>query len=237
MQRKIKSFLSNMFYPRCCPLCHQILDDQKGMICPQCARSLKPIEGPGCMKCGKHVGEGQEYCRECTETERKFTQGRGFYVYDERMKVSILRYKYGGCRSYGDFYAAAICRYAEKEIRRWQPDLIVPIPLHKSKRRERGFNQAEYLAERISSFYKIPMAAHLVVKVKKTKAQKHLDAKCRRKNLQGVFEVTERVDGYRILLLDDVYTTGSTMDEIAGCLREKGAESVYFLTFCSGDNW
>lgn len=234
---KIKNHLLDMFYPKCCPVCHKILQRQTWLICPQCLKSLPLIQGHRCMKCGKNVKEEEEYCKECRETERHFTQGRGIYFYDEIMKASILRYKYGGSRNYGDFYAAALCKYAEQEIRHWKPDLIIPVPLHRKNYKERGFNQAEYLAEKVSSFYDIPTSSSLVKKVKKTKSQKHLDAKARRENLNGVFQVSERVDGYRILVIDDVYTTGSTMDEIAACLKEKGAENVYFLTVCSGFNW
>ena len=186
------------------------------------------------MKCGKPVRAEEEYCPECSVRHRSFSEGRGIYLYDDRMRTSLVKYKYYGRREYGDFYAAAMCRYADKEIHQWNPDLIIPIPLHPSKRRIRGFNQAEYLADRIGDFYGIPIASGVLRKIKKTKSQKKLDAGERRRNLSDAFEVAERLDGWKILLVDDVYTTGSTMDAAAACLREAGADQVYFLTVCMG---
>lgn len=216
-------------------MCHRILENQKALICPECAVSLKPYEGPRCMKCGKSVAQEEEYCSECSQKKRAFTEGRGIYFYDDRMKASLLRYKYYGRREYGDFYAAAICRYGRKEIERWKADLLVPVPLHPSKQRRRGFNQAEYLADRIGAFYGIPVSGRVLIKKRKTKSQKKLNAAERYRNLQNAFEARERLDGLRILIIDDVYTTGSTMDAAAACLLEAGAAQVYFLTVCMGN--
>lgn len=188
------------------------------------------------MKCGKPVGAEEEYCQECTGRKREFTQGRGIYIYDDRMRSSLVKYKYGGRREYGDFYAAAISTYARDEILRWKPDLLVPIPLHPSKERMRGFNQAEYIAEQIGDFYGIPVSSQILVKTRKTKSQKKLNARERSRNLQGAFLVKERLGGLNILVIDDVYTTGSTMDAAAAGLKEAGAKNVFFLTVCMGQN-
>ena len=223
-----------LLYPGRCPVCHRILADRKLLVCPACAARLKPYLGPGCMKCGKPVGEAEEYCPECASRNRFFTEGRGIYLYDSVMRASMVRYKYYGCREYGDFYAAALVRYGEKEIRRWKPDLLIPIPLHPSKQRKRGFNQAEYLARRLGERLKIPVASGLLRKTRRTRSQKKLDSRERRENLKGAFETTERADGLAVLLIDDVYTTGSTMDAAAECLRNAGAAKVFFLTVCTG---
>ena len=223
----------DIFYPRCCPVCQKILRDQRRMICPECERRLRPIGHPRCYKCGKPVEEG-EYCEDCRKHAHIFDQGRGIFVYDDIMRRSVTRYKYYGCREYGDFYAKAMYRYAQKELREWSPDLIVPVPIHKSKERLRGFNQAAYLAERLSSYTGIPVDMNLVQKVVKTKSQKKLNAMQRRKNLEKAFLVTKDIRGKDILVVDDVYTTGSTIDAMAGCLRKKGAKNVYFLTVCIG---
>ena len=150
------------------------------------------------------------------------------------MRRSVTRYKYYGCREYGDFYARAMYRYAQKELREWNPDLIVPVPVHRSKERMRGFNQAAYLAEKLSCYTGIMTDTNLVRKVIKTKSQKKLNALQRRKNLEKAFAVSEEVRGKDILVIDDVYTTGSTIDAMASCLKKKGAENVYFLTVCIG---
>jgi ComF family protein len=163
-----------------------------------------------------------------------YEQGRGIFVYDGIMRRSVTRYKYYGCREYGDFYARAMYRYAQKELREWKPDLIVPVPVHRSKERQRGFNQAAYLAEKLGHYTGISTDVNIVQKVLKTKSQKKLNALQRRKNLEKAFCVTGDVRGKNILVIDDVYTTGSTIDAMAGCLKRKGAGNVYFLTVCIG---
>ena len=223
----------DVFYPRCCPVCQKILKDQRRMICPECERMLHPVGHPRCYKCGKPIEEG-EYCRDCLKQPHVFEQGRGIFVYDSIMRRSVTRYKYYGCREYGDFYAKAMYLYARKEIEKWNPDLIVPVPVHRSKERQRGFNQAAYLAEKLSYYTRIPADLDMVQKVVKTKSQKKLNALQRRMNLERAFRVTGDVRGKDILVIDDVYTTGSTIDAMAGCLKKKGAGNVYFLTVCIG---
>ena len=223
----------DIFYPRCCPVCQKILKDQRRMICPECEKKLRPIGHPRCYKCGKPIEEG-EYCKDCQKHTHIFDQGRGIFVYDGIMRRSVTRYKYYGCREYGDFYAKAMYRYAWKNLNQWKPDLIVPVPIYKSKERLRGFNQAAYLANRLGCYTGIPVDTDLVQKVVKTKSQKKLNAMQRRKNLEKAFLVTKNIRGKDILVIDDVYTTGSTIDAMAGCLRKRGVKNIYFLTVCIG---
>lgn len=231
---RITNNILNVFYPRQCPVCHEILKDQGRMICKRCENTLSPIREPRCFKCGKPVGEREEYCSDCRRMEHLYDQGRGIFIYDDRMRRSLTRFKYYGCREYGDFYARAMCIYAEKDIRRWKPDLIVPVPMHKRKLRMRGFNQSAYLAEKISSFTGIPVDMTLVTKPHSTRSQKKLTAYQRQMNLREAFFVKRDIKGCRILVVDDVYTTGSTIDAMAHVLREKGARNIWFLTVCTG---
>lgn len=232
--KKIWNLLLNMIYPRCCPLCHKVLKDQSRLVCPECEATVKPISGPRCFKCGRPVGKDEEYCRECMAHPHSFTQGRGIFLYNDKMKASLIRYKYYGCREYGDFYAKAMYVFARQDLIRWRVQLIVPVPLHRKKQRMRGFNQAAYLAERISGYTGIPAELNLVIKTKNTKSQKKLNAGERRRNLKEAFHVQGQVEGRRILVIDDVYTTGSTVDAMAECLIEAGAAEVFFLTICIG---
>ena len=224
----------NVLYPKCCPMCHRILKKSSLLICRECAEKIIPVSGSRCFLCGKPVREDQEYCAGCSGRQRSFDQGKGIFFYDERMKASILRYKYDGRRQYGDFYAKAMYIYAQKEIVTWKPDVIVPVPLYPRKKRMRGFNQAEDLAVKLSRYTNIPADTEMLKKVKDTKSQKKINEKERRKNLKGAFKASCRVKGKKILVVDDVYTTGSTMDEAAASLKEAGAEKVYFLTVCTG---
>lgn len=232
--RNIKDQMLNMLYPRRCPVCDGILRVQNSLICPACRNVLRMVPVSRCMRCGRPVDAEKEFCRDCEKRRRSFTEGRGIFLYDSRMKSSMMKYKYHGRREYGRYYAAAMSFCAREDILRWKPDVIVPVPLHPSKERRRGFNQAAYLAERIGGCFHIPVAPGILKKTGRTKSQKKLDAAARRRNLRDAFTVTEGVNGLRILLIDDVYTTGSTVEAAAEKLLEKGAAEVYFLTCCMG---
>lgn len=232
MKRIAEGFL-NLIYPRCCPLCHQVLRDQKSLACPDCLRTLHPIGQPRCRICGRPVAGQEDCCEDCAKG-RVFREGRGIFLYDERMKTSVLTYKYGGRREYGAFFAAALAAFGEKDVRRWRPDLIVPVPMYKKKQRQRGFNQAEDLALQAGRLLKLPVSAGLVRKTADTKSQKKLDARSRRRNLQEAFRVTAPADGLRILVVDDVFTTGSTIEAVAAALKDAGAGEVFFLTVAIG---
>lgn len=223
-------------YPRRCPLCHRILRSSHELLCPDCAEEIRPISGPRCYKCGKPVKEDEEYCRDCSAHPGAFDQGRGIFHYDDRMKYSIMKYKYFGCREYSRFYGKAMYLYGREMLALWKPQVIVPVPLHWRKQRMRGFNQAELLAEELSEYTGIPVDTRLLKKRHATKSQKKLDAVGRKKNLREAFQVAGNPAGKRILLIDDVYTTGSTMDVLSRALLEKGASHVFFLTLCIGSN-
>ena len=138
----VSGSLLNLIYPRRCPLCHQVMKEQRRLICPECEKDLHPITGPRCYHCGKPIKEGEEYCADCRSHPGAFTAGKGIFLYDDRMKASMMKYKYSGCREYGRFFGRAMCVYGEDSIRRWSPDLIVPVPMTAAKLRQRGFNQA-----------------------------------------------------------------------------------------------
>ena len=206
------------------------------MICRECLKKLPFVKEHYCMKCGKPAAAEQEYCSQCSGKKRSFTQGRSVLMYNDVLKVSVLKYKYEERREYGDFYAKLMCYYGKKDILRWNPDIILPVPLHRRKQRLRGFNQAAYLAIQVGEYFGIPVSENVLKNVKNTKSQKKLDAANRAHNLKNAFAVCEDVTGLDILVIDDVYTTGSTMEEIASLLRAKGAQNVYFFTICTGYN-
>ena len=127
----------NILYPRRCPVCHQILGEQGILVCRECEDRLHPIITDYCLKCGRPVATEVEFCQECRTSHREFDRGRGVFLYNNRMRQSLLHYKYYGNREYGEYYAASICRYMEREIRVWNPDLIIPVPMYPRKKRER----------------------------------------------------------------------------------------------------
>lgn len=232
--KKTAEYLLDMIYPKRCPICHQILKNKHLLICPKCSEKIRPVSGPRCMKCGRPVAAEEEYCEDCRKGEHYFTEGASIFSYSEIWRQSFVRFKYYGCREYGVFYAKAMSIYGRKYLERWNVQLLVPVPLYPGKQRMRGFNQAAYLAEQLSFFTGIPWSDKLVLKIRKTRSQKKLNAAERRKNLKNAYRVTGKLCGLSVLVIDDVYTTGSTVDAMAMSLLEAGAGDVYFLTVCAG---
>lgn len=189
-----------MLYPKKCPMCHQILKQKNSLICSGCAGKIRPNVEPLCKKCGRPVKTEEEYCQDCRREQHYFSEGRSIFSYGEMWRQSLVRFKYYGCREYGDFYAKAMSIYGKKYLERWRPQLIVPVPLHPRKKRNRGFNQAAYLAERLSGFCGIPWREDVVRKVRNTRSQKKLNAAKRRQNLKNAYQVTADITGLSVLV-------------------------------------
>lgn len=228
--------LLGLLFPRRCPVCHEVVEERGELSCEICRTRLPYIREPACRKCGKPLlGEEREYCGDCGRKKHMFAQGKAPFVYDEVMRNSIAGYKYSGRREYSAFYAEEILRRCAKEMLGWKAEVLVPIPLHPSRRRKRGFNQAELLAKEISKRCGIPVDADLLSRTKKTHVQKDLNDQERFANLKDAFSIRKgRFPYKRIILVDDIYTTGSTIDAAARILRENGAQTVFFLSICVG---
>ncbi len=230
--------LLDCLYPRCCPICHAPAAPAGELICPACLKRLKPLGEPRCKKCGKPLpGDTREYCTDCSVHPHVFDEGVGIFPYDEIMQKSILMFKNRGRREYGDFYVAAMLHYAKERLADWHPDCVVSVPLHPARQRQRGYNQSAYLAEGLSDLLGFPVCEALL-RVQNTKAQKTLSAGERRRNLRQAFvPAMQELPYRRILLVDDVYTTGSTLDAVSKVLREMGAGRIFFLTVCQGGGY
>jgi len=225
----------NYLYPRRCPICHNIVIDKGAIACPACVVKLPIIKEARCKKCSKPMEHEGEYCFDCQHKKHYFDEGYASLLYDERMQRSIAYFKNHGRREYGEFYAKLLMRSAYRIVNRWQVDILLPVPIHRARTNARGYNQAEVIGHVLSKGLSIPIRTDIIKRVKNTKAQKELDISERKKNVGGAFALSEEVSNYkRILIIDDIYTTGSTIDEIARELRKRGVEKVYFLTVCIG---
>lgn len=148
---------------------------------------------------------------------------------------SLYRFKYAGRQEYARFYAEAIVEKLGEAIRAWKSDALVPVPIHRTRRRERGYNQAELLAREIGRRMDIPVDSHVIRRVKKTLPQKQLDDAERQNNLKRAFKIERNdVKLERVIIVDDIYTTGSTIDACAAELKRAGVEKVYFITAAIG---
>lgn len=226
----------DLLFPRRCAVCDGILAAAKKGICPECQKKLIYVSEPKCKKCGKPIRNDREvFCSECGKRKHQYDRGLSLFVYNDAMKKSIYRFKYGNRREYKDFYGREICRCLGNEIKSLKADALIPIPLHKSKLHKRGFNQAELLARSVGDELGIPVVPNLVSRVKKTRPQKELNHAERENNLKRAFKIVpDDVKLSTVILFDDIYTTGSTMNAVSSILREKGVSRIYFVTLATG---
>lgn len=212
-------------------------------LCPACSGRFIPVESPMCSQCGFMFKsrEGEDHrCGECLESPRYFGMARAFGVYDQSLMATIHSFKYKKktqlARPLGRLLLLALLTYWEGEMF----DVVIPVPLHVNKLRERGFNQAFLLVKnwnRIAgrSSVELPFIdvdRHILLRHKRTLPQTGLKKKERRLNLRGSFSVSDqaKIIRKRILLVDDVYTTGATANECAKTLLAGGAARVDILT-------
>jgi ComF family protein len=201
---------------------------------------LRFIQEPLCKKCGRPVHNSiQEYCFECSKRDYSFEYGRALFLYDDAMRKSIYAFKYKYKKDYARYYASEMARILGDAIREISPDVMIPVPIHAKRKAVRGYNQAELISRRLSKLTGIPQDVDLLVRVKNTKAQKALGDAERYANLKDAFSISANVPAAarsykRVLLVDDIFTTGSTIEMCTRKLLDFGIESVCFVCLCIG---
>lgn len=201
-----------------------------------CYKKLLIIGDNFCAKCGKSIeNDRAEFCVDCRKKNHSFTQGRAVYEYKNEIKNSIYNFKYNNKREYVDFYSEEVVKHLGKWIDYISPDALIPVPLHQSKQRLRGYNQAELLAEKIGEKLNIPVYENLLIRSKKTVPQKELSDNNRKKNVKKAFKLCQNIVQLdKVVIIDDIYTTGATMDAISEVLIEAGVEKIYCISLCIG---
>lgn len=236
---KLQATLINLVYPKRCPLCGNILPFEAGNVCETCISKQKRIEPPFCMKCGKTIGdETEEYCRDCIAIPKHYVRGFPAFAYVGGIKEALYGFKYKNQREYGDFFAECICAQYGNTIRALGIDGLVPVPVHPSKKRARGYNQAEVLARRLGKRLQLPIYPSYLKRVVNTNPQKELNDKTRVKNLKSAFKIGENeIKLKKVLLVDDIYTSGATIESCTGVLLRAGVEEVYCTCVAIGKGY
>jgi ComF family protein len=228
----------NILYPAVCPLCSRVVTGTQGRSrpCPECAKKLKYVGDAHCLKCGKPLKDrNAELCDDCAESRHYYDQGAAVFEYSDGIRESIFRYKYGGCRNFADWYGEEMYRQCRTQMEMWKPQAVIPVPLYVKKRKVRGYNQAELIADRLGELSGIKVDAGILVRNRATVPQKTLNDSQRAENIKKAFTITKNNIKYkRVLLIDDIYTTGSTVDECAKVLKAAGVERVYCASLCVG---
>ena len=223
--RTIAHFLRDQLYPPRCPGCGRV----GTLYCSACFDAVPRIVPPICELCGQPLSApGRHCCSRCGRTPLQIDGIRSAALFKGSLREAIHRLKYG--------YAADMAVPLGKMLLAfWQntplsADVLVPIPLHPHRERARGYNQADLLARQLAAFIERPVWRNVLQRRKNTLSQTQLNAEQRQENVRGAFSCTEAIRGKRVLLIDDVCTTGATLSTCAQAALAAGAKAVYGLT-------
>ena len=243
--------VSIMLYPPKCPVCDEILsggvkdflDDEKikgvnAWICDTCRDNLSIIKSPICLKCGQSIDDKRvQYCADCARYEHSFDEGRALWNFSLDARRILLKFKYASRRDYGYFISKELYNHYAHWIKSKSIDCIIPIPISKKRYRQRGYNQAQLIARPLGKMLGIPVRSDILLRKKNTIRQKELSRVQRKNNLKNAFFISQDVVNLRgVLLIDDIFTTGSTLDAAAEILKCGGVHSVYTLCAGAGKN-
>ena len=243
-----------------CIFCDQeLLTPNRQGVCDACRPLLPYVLNACCLKCGKpFLPAGADaplprpvddevayvqavadedslfsgYCAMCRHNTRHFDSVRSVFAYQGVVRSAVYRLKYSCARYLAPYFAAYLADlYLADPI---EVDLVVCVPLHRDRRRSRGFNQAHLIARSFAERMRLPYVPEALIKTKKTQSQTKLSFRERQDNLAGAFSAdASLVAGKRVLVVDDVLTTGATLSEVAHTLKKAGAVHVYGLTLAN----
>ncbi len=225
-----------IFFPSFCEFCSSLLEfPQERVICRSCWESIKPSSSFYCLCCGRFFeGLGEPHlCQNCLDIRPPFSYHRSCGKYTGKLKDIILLYKYRHFQVLGKDLAHFVYRnLGRREEIWWEVEAILPVPLHPKRKKQRGFNQAQIIAKELARLKGIEFVSGRLVKIKNVPPQTSLVVKERKKNVSGAFGILrgEDIKGKVVLLVDDVYTTGSTIRECCSVLRDAGVTEVKALT-------
>ncbi len=234
--------LDLIFPQECCCICRKPGKyGSKQPWCQECTDKMIKLQcsAPICDKCGKYLESGKTLCTDCHQKPPQFDIARAVGPYEEPYRILVKVYKFMGRKSLARNMGALMAIQIQSEPRFGHLDLIVPVPISQGNLQKRGFNQTELLAIQISKKLDIKMDSTVISRVKETPSQTELSREEREKNLLCAFEIKDRtkVANKNILLVDDVYTTGSTGRECTRVLIESGAARVCIITWATGKGY
>ena len=228
--------LVDFFFPPKCQLCGANMGDSPDdRPCLLCLEQIKFFSHPQCPRCGLSFTtsfEEDHLCSGCLTEERYFTKARAIGSYEGPLLEAISRFKYRGSSRLARPLGTLLAEFQDPEFSFAAFTVVLPVPLHPQRLKQRGYNQSLLLARRISRLRSIPLNFTALLRVRHTQPQTLLSGPERHKNISGAFEVrcSEAIAGEKILLIDDVFTTGATVQECSKVLLHAGAAEVHVLT-------
>lgn len=234
--RSTYNIIIDSLLPKTCPVCKDIVVPRGNQICRKCLLSFSFVKEPTCEKCGKEIlSASQKICYDCRYNRKSFTKGIALLNYEELSRECMSGIKFLNRKEDIDVFAAMIVSRLGKTIKNWEPECLIPVPVYKDRLIKRGYNQAEELAKGIGKRLNIPVNSEILIRNRPTKAQKSLNPQERLENLSGAFDIGKCIKTTRcVVLVDDIYTTGSTAEACTRVLRRTGIEDIRVLCICIG---
>jgi len=221
---QLKTALFDLLFPLRCFGC----GSEGDLLCESCRRSLSRIEPPFCQRCGTQLGE-RSLCRVCIRHPLTIDGIRSLFIFEGTVRQAIHQFKYSSVKMAAVPLGQMLADFLRSQ--RLPGDVLMPVPLHRKRLRERGYNQASLLTTEIGKHTGLPVAEASLFRLRDTLSQaRTASADERRENVRGAFGCRERLLGHNIMLIDDVCTTGATLDACATVLKAEGAGSVWGLT-------
>ena len=209
--------------------------DPNSFLCPSCLKGLHLITYP-CQICGSQVNSFTNVCEDCRQEKVHHTYDKviASATFEDTARTLVYKFKYGKDKSIAKAIIPFMCDTLSHSSFLPQIDFVLPVPLAKERLKERGFNQSLILAKGICDKFNLPLFDKCVLRVRDTVTQTSLNREERIDNLKNAFEFSDKsfVKGKTILIVDDLSTSGATMDEISTLLKKNGASCVYGLAFC-----
>lgn len=226
-----KTDILDLVYPRFCFGCQRPIPAEiDGFLCPDCISRLDIIRPPCCIICGRPISAGDgDRCRDCSNSSYYFTRGFTAVLYQGLVKDCIHRFKYDSCTYLRYNLARLLIDFSRAHIDASRIEVITPVPLHWRKLRDRGFNQAAMLGKALAVELGKRYIGNVLTRPRPAQAQVKLSRQERMNNIRGVFAMRKPagIQGKHILLIDDVFTTGATLNECSRILLAGGAAEVW----------
>lgn len=216
-----------LIYPNTCGFCDKILEN--GFICDECQKLILPV-GNTCDICGREIENISNRCLNCLHKKAYYSKLIYIYKYKDIIRKKIIAFKFNNktylCRCFAENIVRKLVKLEEKF------DIIIPVPIHWKRLRKRGYNQSYLVAKEVSKKLKVNLENKVLMKKKNTAPQSSLKRKERKSNTSSAYSVQkkEKIIGKKILLIDDIFTTGATVNECSKELKYAGAKEIIVVT-------
>lgn len=234
-KKLLSKLIDSIYIDDCnCIVCDkELLDKNRYGLCKKCSKLIPVNNDKTCLKCGKPIYDESEYCIVCQNNKRYFDRVCSPLIYKDIGEKLILNYKFYNKRYLAKYLAAFLVdEYLNQD---YQANLIVPVPISDNVMRERSFSQTDLLADELGKRLNIEVGKDIVVKSRETKHQAKLGGKERQLNVENAFKLVGKVKDKRVLIIDDILTTGATMSEVARVIYKGKPDSVEGLTIANAE--